>query len=119
MRAQRRNTKGEEHFNPWMNVDSGEVTSIVVGASMDWRPRDGLDLDAGMRVGRLPADIDPYPTPHVIGCLDGFMPQIDIWRFGIESKKAEVPTGPYIGETASPGTDGYFPLWYDELQKSY
>jgi hypothetical protein len=89
---------------------------------LDWLPRAGLDLDAGMRL-RTPAQ-RPFsrPYPHAIGALSGFMPLVDIWR-ALGRTQAMAP-GPIIGQPShgvlsAPGTEGYFPAWYRDLTKAF
>ena len=99
------------------------IAPAIIVDSLDWLPRSGLDLDAGIRL-RTPAQAPvPRPYPHVIGAISGFMPQVDLWRMG--SKKARDVPGPYIGQakgfatTAAPGTEGYLPNWYPDLIKQF
>jgi hypothetical protein len=117
LRAQKRMTGAQQYArtNP---TDGGEATYFV-SPRLDWEPRHGMDLDAGVRMMRDNLEPEPFPRPFAIGALNGFMPQIDVWRFGGSAKMAKPPTGPFIGEESAPGTEGYFPLWYDDIMKEY
>lgn len=98
----------------YLRAQANPVAPAFSG-SLDWNPRPGIDLDAGIRLRRDKMIPDAQPYPHIIGMICGFLPQFDLWRFW---QTAERPMGPYIGTTAAPGTD--FALQdYTRLEKRY
>lgn len=114
----KRRMSGAQQYARAHPVDTGESTSFV-GIGLDWGPRHGQDLDAGIRMQRDDLIPVPYPRPHVIGMLSGFMPQIDYWRFAKGNTIGQSVPGPYQGEPVAPGTEGYYPNWYRDLIKEY
>lgn len=84
---------------------------------LDWFPRRGQDLDAGMRIHREPLIPYQVPSPHPIGALNGFLPLFNIWA--LSSQSSDTPMGPFIGSESAPGTRGYYDQYYESLRKVY
>lgn len=84
--------------------------------TMDWFPRRGVDLDAGIRLRRDAKPRENMPWPHLIGGIFGMLPQFDVWKFW---NRSPVDPGPIVnGRMTAPATN-FRQQDYTSLKKGY
>ena len=86
---------------------------------LDWKPRRGQDLDAGIRLHRAPKDRhDTQRQPHIIGMLSGFLSHFMIWQW--DNQASDIP-GPYTrsGGHDAPGSEWAWQDYSEALRKNY